>query len=79
MNSILEVSATGCHPASVTDYTPIPLLRDLQLKRMKAVVARASRQVKLFQSRMNNRGLAPEDIRSLEDVAHATGLSELTV
>ena len=69
MNSILEASATVCHPASVPDYTPVPLLRDLQLKRMKAVVARASQQVKLFQSRMNDRGLAPEDIRSLDDIA----------
>ena len=69
MNSILEASATACHPASVPDYTPVPLLRDLQLKRMKAVVARASQHVKLFQSRMNDRGLVPEDIRSLDDIA----------
>jgi len=69
MNSILEASVTGCHPASVPDYTPVPLLRDLQLQRMKAVVARASQHVKLFQSRMNDRGLVPEDIRSLDDIA----------
>jgi len=69
MNSILEVSATGYHPASIPDYTPVPQLRDLQLQRMKAVVARASQHVKLFQSRMNDRGLVPEDIRSLDDIA----------
>ena len=69
MNSILEASATCCHPASVPDYTPVPQIRDLQLQRMKAVVARASRQVKLFQSRMKDRGLVPEDIRSLDDIA----------
>jgi phenylacetate-CoA ligase len=65
----LETSATDCHPASVPDYTPIPQLRDLQLQRLQAVVTRAWRQIKLFRSRMDERGLAPEDIRSLEDTA----------
>jgi len=69
MKSIPETSATGCHPASVPDYTPVPQLRDLQLQRMKAVVARAWQHVELFQSRLADRGLAPGDIRALDDVA----------
>jgi len=69
MNSVLETSVTDCHPASVPDYSPIPELRDLQLQRLQSVVTRAWRQVKLFHSRMDERGLAPEDIRSLEDIA----------
>jgi phenylacetate-coenzyme A ligase PaaK-like adenylate-forming protein len=44
-------------------------LRELQLKRLQAVVTRAWQQVKLFRSRMDERGLAPQDIRSLEDIA----------
>jgi phenylacetate-CoA ligase len=39
------------------------------LKRLQAVVALAWKQVKLFRDRMDERGLEPEDIRSLEDIA----------
>jgi phenylacetate-CoA ligase len=69
MNSILETSVTDCHPANVPDYTPLPQFRDLQLKRLQAVVTRAWRHVKLFQSRLAERGIAPDDIRSLDDIA----------
>jgi phenylacetate-CoA ligase len=69
MNSVLESTAADCHPASVPDYIPVSELRDLQLKRMQAVVARAWQQVKFFQSRLAERRLTPGDIRSLEDVA----------
>jgi hypothetical protein len=66
---ILETSAADCHPASVPDYTPLPQLRNVQLQRLQAVIARAWQQVKLFQSRLVERGLKPEYIRSLEDIA----------
>jgi len=69
MNSKLETCAADCHPASVPDYTPVPELRQLQLKRLQAVVARAWQNVALFRSRMEECGLAPEDVRSLEDIA----------
>ena len=69
MNSILETGVTDCHPASLPDYVPVSELRDLQLSRLQSVVTRAWRQVKLFRSRMDERGLAPEDIRLLEDIA----------
>jgi phenylacetate-CoA ligase len=69
MNSVLESTAADCHPASVPDYLPVPELRDLQLRRLQAVVTRAWKQVKLFQSRLAERGLTPRDIRSFEDIA----------
>jgi phenylacetate-CoA ligase len=69
MNSILETGIADCHAASVPDYTPLPELRALQLRRVQAVIARAWEHVELFRSRMDERGLVPEDIRSLNDVA----------
>ena len=69
MNRILETCASDCHPASVPDYTPLPELRALQLKRLQAVVTRAWNQVKPFRSRMDELGLAPGDIQSLDDIA----------
>jgi phenylacetate-CoA ligase len=69
MNSILETGVTDCHPASAPDYTPIEQLRELQLRRLQAVVARAWRQVELFRARMDERGLGPEDIHSPEEIA----------
>jgi phenylacetate-CoA ligase len=68
ISSVLESSAADCHPASAPDYAPVAQLRDLQLQRLQAVVARAWHQVELFRSRMDGRGLAPQHIRSLEDI-----------
>jgi phenylacetate-CoA ligase len=68
MNSTLETNAADCHPASAPDYTPAEELRALQLKRLQAVVERAWSQVKPFRARMDERGLAPDDIRSLDDI-----------
>jgi phenylacetate-CoA ligase len=69
MKSILETSIADCHPASVPDYTPLPELRALQLRRVQAVVARAWDHVELFRARMDERGFVPDDIRTLDDVA----------
>jgi phenylacetate-CoA ligase len=69
MNPILETGVAACHPASEPDYTPIDQLRDLQLQRMQSVVTRAWRHVKLFRSRMNELGLTPQDLHSIEDIA----------
>ncbi|HEY1255489.1 MAG TPA: phenylacetate--CoA ligase [Terracidiphilus sp.] len=66
---ILESSANDCHPASVPDYTPLDELRLLQLQRLHAVVQRSWENVELFRARMDQRGLVPNDIRSLEDIA----------
>lgn len=59
----------GFHPASAPDFLPIPQLRDLQFRRLTAVVRRAYDHVELFRQRMQERGLTPDDIRSLDDVA----------
>jgi phenylacetate-CoA ligase len=67
--AVLESSASNCHPASVPDYRPIDELRALQLERMKAVVERSWEHVEHFRARMDERGLVPDDIRSLDDVA----------
>src|ERR1035438_5442982 len=66
---MIAVSRPRIFARSTTLPNCRPRSKDPELKRMKAVVARASQQVKLFQSRMNDRGLAPEDIRSLDDIA----------
>ncbi|MGQ9649888.1 MAG: phenylacetate--CoA ligase family protein [Phycisphaerae bacterium] len=58
----------GFHPASAPDFLPIPQLRDLQFRRLTAVVRRAYDHVELFRQRMQERGLTPADIRSLEDI-----------
>jgi len=57
------------HPASAPDFVPVPLLRKLQLDRMRAIVAHAYERVELFRKRLQGSKLAPTDIQSLEDVA----------
>jgi phenylacetate-CoA ligase len=57
------------HPASALDYIPRPELEQLQLKRMRSIVTRAYERVALFHSRMDERGVTPQDVRSLDDVA----------
>jgi phenylacetate-CoA ligase len=59
----------GFHPASAPDYLPLPQLRNLQFRRLTAVVQRAYEHVELFRSRMDERGLKPADVKSLEDIA----------
>ncbi|MFZ1083751.1 MAG: phenylacetate--CoA ligase [Terracidiphilus sp.] len=67
--AILESSANNCHPASVPDYLPQDDLRKLQLQRLQAVVLRSWENVELFRARMDERGLVPDDIRTLDDIA----------
>jgi phenylacetate-CoA ligase len=59
----------GFHPASAPDYLPLPQLRELQLHRLKALVARAYEHVALFRERMEKRGLSPDHIQKLEDIS----------
>ena len=54
---------------SMPDYLAFPKLRDLQLQRLKQAVSRAYDRVVLFRERLIERGIAPEDIRTLEDMA----------
>jgi phenylacetate-CoA ligase len=69
MTSSLENRKPTYHPASAPDFVPVPLLRKLQLDRMRAIVTHAYERVQLFRERMQGRKLAPADIRSLDDVA----------
>ncbi len=68
MNELWCDAGEGYHPASAPDYTPICQLHDVQLRRLKAVARRAYDHVKLFRRRMEQRGVTPDDIQSLEDV-----------
>lgn len=57
------------HSASAPDYVPQPFLQALQLERLQAVLRRAYERVGLYRSRMQERGIRPEDIRSLRDLS----------
>ena len=57
------------HPASAPDFLPAPVLAELQLSRLKEIVTRAWEYVPLVQLRMNELGVAAEDVEHLEDIA----------
>jgi len=57
------------HPASSPDYVPREQLRGLQSHRLRQVVARVYEHVPLWRQRMNKRGLTPDDVRGVEDLA----------
>jgi len=60
----------GFHPASAPDFIPLQHLRNLQFRRLKAIVQRAYEKVPLYRARMQSKGLTPDDIRSLDDIVH---------
>ena len=68
MNSAKQAGAKY-HPDSAPDYVPPELLASLQLSRLQTIVTRAYERVPLFRSRMAERGLTPEAIVSLADIA----------
>ena len=59
----------GFHPVSAPDYLPTAQLRELQLRRLKAVVERAYANVTPFRQHLDERGLRPSAIESLADIA----------
>jgi len=61
----------GCsfHPVSEPDYLPEEKLRMLQLHRLQVIVERAYNNVELTRRRMDERGVRPEHIKSLDDIA----------
>ena len=63
-------SAACFQPVSAPDYLPIPQLRELQLQRLKAIVRRAYHHVDLFHRRMEQQGLVPDDVQTLDDIYH---------
>jgi phenylacetate-CoA ligase len=61
--------SVGFHPASAPDYLPVKQLRDLQFRRLRTMIERAYGHQTLFRQRMDERGLKPEHIQTLKDVA----------
>ena len=68
MSKHAKSSNGSFHPLSAPDFLPLPQLRDLQLQRLKAIVQRAYDRVALFRKRMDERGLTPQDLRTLDDI-----------
>jgi phenylacetate-CoA ligase len=56
------------HPVCAPDFLPLDRLQGLQLQRLRATVQRAYENVALFRGRMDERGIKPGDIRSLDDI-----------
>ncbi|MGA2181965.1 MAG: phenylacetate--CoA ligase [Bryobacteraceae bacterium] len=65
---VLSTTRSVFQPASALDYIPGPQLEQLQLNRLRSVVGRVWERVPLFRSRLDERGIVPEDIRTLGDV-----------
>lgn len=68
------IAATGgCaspfHAASALDFIPPGEMRALQLARLQATVRRTHQRVAVFRERLTALGIAPEDIRSLDDLS----------
>ena len=61
--------AGGFHPVSAPDFLPRPQLRELQSRRLQAMVARAWDKVALFRERLQARALTPNDIGGIGDIA----------
>jgi phenylacetate-CoA ligase len=70
MTSRFDDASGGFHPASAPDFLPRAQLEALQLGRLQAVVRRAYQRVRHFRDRMVERGLTPDHVRTLADLAH---------
>jgi phenylacetate-CoA ligase len=57
------------HPAGALDYLPIERLRDLELYRLRAIVARAYDRVALTRRKMDEKKISPGEITTLADIA----------
>jgi len=59
----------GCfNVVSAMDYMPLTQLRAVQLRRLQRIVRRAYEKVELSRQRLDERGITPDDIRSLDDI-----------
>ena len=54
---------------SALDYVQQDYLRELQLQRLRKIVRHAYDNVALFRSRMDERGLKPDDVKTLADLS----------
>ncbi len=57
------------HPLSSMDYLPQDKLRTLQTERLINIVGRAYERVELFRNRLDENGISPLDIQSIDDIA----------
>ena len=57
------------HPISALDYMPREQLEAIQLHRLKATVQRCYDHVPITRRRMDERGVRPEHIKTLKDIA----------
>lgn len=57
------------HPLSSMDFLPQDKLRELQSQRLAAIVRRAYDKVELFKNRLNERGISPDDIQTIDDIS----------
>lgn len=72
MNPTLESWSDGdspVHPLSAIDFLPLSQLRAMQLYRLQGIVRWTYQRVRLFRERMQERGLTPDDIHDLRDIA----------
>lgn len=60
---------TPVHPVSAPDYMPLEQMAALQLHRLQATVRRVYESVPLTRKRMDERGVRPEHIKTLKDIA----------
>ena len=56
------------HPASAMDFLPVEELRRIQSQRLVALVKHAYDNVPLHRKRMDELGVKPEDIKSIDDI-----------
>jgi len=56
------------HPDSAMDFLPRAHLREVQVQRLRAIVALAYEHVPLLRERMTTADVKPADIRTLEDI-----------
>ena len=62
-------SDTPVHPVSAPDYMPLEQLRRLQLHRLQALTRLCYERVAITRQRMDERGVKPEHIKTLKDIA----------
>lgn len=56
-------------PEMALDFMPEDKLRELQLQRLRATVKLAYEKVPLFRERMDEKGVKPDDIKTLADIS----------
>ena len=64
-NDVGGTFQTACGP----DYLSVEKLRELQLQRLKSIVARAYEKVEMYAKRMDEKSVKPDDIKHLSDIA----------